>query len=372
VLKKVEQPTLQNIVPQDLPALALRSLTKKFGDRVVAVSDVNLTVAPGEILSILGPSGCGKTTLMRMIAGLEQSSSGEIKIFGRNVFGVPPHKRGIGLVFQSLAIFPHMSVRDNVSFGLKMQKIERGETKRRVDQILDLVHLPPADYASRMPRQLSGGQLQRVALARTLVTEPALVLFDEPMAALDRRLRDYMATELRAIQKKLGIAAIYVTHDQETASAMSDRIAIMQDGHIMQTGTPVEIFESPRNRFVAEFMGDVNLIRPDSLQDSDTGTVAATVSSQVIGAIDLTDGNHTGSLLLLRPEHLTVSRKRGDGAILQGRVIEEAFVSGTFRLMVDIGAEKQLIVHGLMPTKLTTGELVFISVAKGQAKLINA
>ena len=140
----------------------------------------------------------------------------------------------------------------------------------------------------------------------------------------------------------------------------------------MQTGTPVEIFESPGNRFVAEFMGDVNLIRPDSLQDSDTGTVAATVSSQVIGAIDLTDGNHTGSLLLLRPEHLTVSRKRSDGAILQGRVIAEAFVSGTFRLMVDIGAEKQLIVHGLMPTKLTTCELVFISVAKGQAKLINA
>ncbi|TIT53239.1 MAG: ABC transporter ATP-binding protein, partial [Mesorhizobium sp.] len=235
------------------PVLEIRNLSRTFAHGAVrAVDQIDLDVQPGEIVSILGPSGCGKTTTMRIIAGLDLPTAGEVRILGKNVAGKPPHQRNVGLVFQSLAIFPHMSVKQNVAFGLRMQGLARNLIEAKVAKALELVQLSPEKFAGRRPSELSGGQLQRVALARTLVTEPALVLFDEPMAALDRRLRDYMAVELRSIQKQLGLAAVYVTHDQETASMMSDRVIIMNAGKILQAGTPEEIYETPNSKFVSD------------------------------------------------------------------------------------------------------------------------
>lgn len=323
------------------PAFEIRNLAKSFEQgSVIAVDDVSLAVRPGEILSILGPSGCGKTTIMRIMAGLERADAGDVLLEGRSILHVPPHKRNVGLVFQDLAIFPHKNVRDNVGFGLRMKGVAAPEMRRRVDEALRLVELPPATFASRMPNELSGGQRQRVAVARTIVVEPSVILFDEPMAALDRRLRDRMAIELRRIQKQLNLAAVYVTHDQETASMMSDRIAVMLNGKLMQVGTPLEVYRNPANRFVADFIGDMSFI-PATVLGSAAGQTRLNVFDSVMALPS--DRVPAGSevTLGLRPEHIVVRLEKASDAILQGRMKTTYFAGGSFvhRILLPDGSE---------------------------------
>lgn len=233
------------------------SVTKTFGSNLV-VNNIDLAIPAGEFVSILGPSGCGKTTTLNMIAGFAQPSSGEIRIRGQSQRGVPPEKRGIGMVFQNYALFPHMTIAENVGFGLKMKKRPAGETRDAVQNALRRVHLD--GFENRYPKELSGGQQQRTALARAIAPEPSLLLLDEPLSNLDLKLREAMRVELKDIQEQLAMTFVYVTHDQDEAMAMSDRIVVMQDGVIAQTGRPAEIYEFPRSSFVADFIGKSNLL----------------------------------------------------------------------------------------------------------------
>jgi len=238
-------------------AIELESVVKRFGG-ANAVDGVSLSIAEGEFFSLLGPSGCGKTTTLRMIAGFVEPDEGRILLHGNDVTSVPPNKRPVNLVFQQYALFPHMTVYDNVAFGLSVKRIPRREHGGRVDEILRVVALE--GYERRRPRQLSGGQQQRVALARALVNRPAALLLDEPLGALDVKLRRHMQLELKRIQNELGTTFVYVTHDQEEALAMSDRIAVMNGGLVEQVGTPREIYETPASEFVADFVGTVNVL----------------------------------------------------------------------------------------------------------------
>jgi ABC-type Fe3+/spermidine/putrescine transport system ATPase subunit len=237
-------------------AVRIRDVSKAFG-AVVAVRDANLVLPRGSLTSLLGPSGCGKTTLLRLIAGLEMASSGEIEINGRDVGRMPIHKRNIGFVFQNYALFPHKTVGDNIAFGLKHRGIDKATAAQKVKRALDIVRLPGIEQ--RYPNQLSGGQQQRVALARAVVFEPDVLLLDEPLSALDANLRDEMRTEIKLIQKALGLTTILVTHDQQEALAMSDEIVVMSQGTVQQTGDPQTVYRFPRNRFVASFLGQANV-----------------------------------------------------------------------------------------------------------------
>jgi spermidine/putrescine transport system ATP-binding protein len=257
--------------------IVLDKVRKAYGD-VVAVHEAQLTITQGEFFSLLGPSGCGKTTILRMIAGFEQPTSGRVLLEGVDVSRVAPHKRNVNTVFQQYALFPHMSVFDNVAFGPRNKKVKESEIKSRVGDILEIVRL--SDFANRRPHQLSGGQQQRVALARALVNYPSALLLDEPLAALDLKLREAMQIELKRIQKEVGITFVFVTHDQGEALAMSDRIAVMSEGRVEQVGTPEEIYQFPASLFVAGFIGSANLL-PGSVSDvgaASDGRTALTVS----------------------------------------------------------------------------------------------
>jgi spermidine/putrescine transport system ATP-binding protein len=245
----------------ELAAIELVGVNKHFpahGGGVVAVEGVDLAIAPGEFFSLLGPSGCGKTTTLRMLAGFEEPTSGRILLYGRDMVGVPPYRRDVNMVFQHYALFPHMDVYDNIAFGLRHKKVPKDEIERRVTESLRLVELEGRER--RRPRQLSGGQQQRVALARALVNRPRALLLDEPLGALDLKLRRAMQLELKRIQREVGITFVYVTHDQEEALTMSDRLAVMNAGRIEQLGTPRELYEQPATRFVADFLGTSNII----------------------------------------------------------------------------------------------------------------
>ena len=239
-------------------AIRLEQVTKTFDGHVVAVDDVTLDIEAGEFFALLGPSGCGKTTTLRMIAGFEMPDSGRVHVGGRDITDLPVHRREMGMVFQSYALFPHRTVAENVAFGLRMRDVAKSDIERRVEAALSLVALTGLE--KRKPGQLSGGQQQRVALARALVVEPPVLLCDEPLGALDRKLRQQMQFELKELQRRLGVTLVFVTHDQEEALAMSDRIAVMNRGRVEQVGAPTEIYERPRTRFVADFIGEINLL----------------------------------------------------------------------------------------------------------------
>jgi putative spermidine/putrescine transport system ATP-binding protein len=237
--------------------LDLNNINKVFS-KFVAVDNFNLQVEKGEFVSFLGPSGCGKTTTLRMVAGFETPTSGEILINNTDITPIPPNKRNIGMVFQSYALFPNMTVADNIGFGMRVTGKPREEIRRRVDEMLDLIHMP--EFISRFPHQLSGGQQQRVALARALAIKPTVLLLDEPLSALDAKIRVQLRTEIRSIQQKLGITTIYVTHDQEEALSLADRLVVLRDGEVSQVGTPAELYEHPASPHVAAFMGYRNLL----------------------------------------------------------------------------------------------------------------
>jgi ABC-type Fe3+/spermidine/putrescine transport system ATPase subunit len=276
------------------PAVRFSGIRKRFGD-TVAVDGVSFDVAAGEFFSILGPSGCGKTTTLRLLAGFERPDEGRIFMDGQRIDDRPPWERPLAMVFQSYALFPHLSVARNVAFGLERRKLPRGEMDDRVRTALDLVRLDPATFARRSPRQLSGGQRQRVALARALVLEPPVLLLDEPLGALDRKLRKEMQIELRALNRNLGTTFIYVTHDQEEALTMSDRVAVMADARIAQVGTPPEVYERPRTAFVAGFLGEANVfkderggwvsVRPERMSLLRPGAVATNEATSQSGEV---------------------------------------------------------------------------------------
>jgi spermidine/putrescine transport system ATP-binding protein len=317
------------------PSVELQGVTKRFGD-FPAVRALDLTVASGEFFTLLGPSGCGKTTTLRMVAGFEEPSEGRVLIDGVDVEGVPPFKRPTNTVFQSYALFPHLSVEDNVAFGLRRKRVPRQEVQRRVREELERVGL--AAEARRKPRQLSGGQEQRVALARALINQPAVLLLDEPLGALDLKLRKDLQVELKGIQREVGITFLYVTHDQEEALTMSDRIAVMNHGVIEQLGAPEEIYERPRTEFVAGFIGVSNLM-PGSVDSVDTGTVDVRLDSGPTVRAPIADGVGRGDRchVVVRPEKLNVTlveQPPAPGRPSVEGVVESAVYLGTATQMV--------------------------------------
>jgi len=305
----------------------LQNVTKKFGD-FVAVDNVSLQIEDGEFFSLLGPSGCGKTTCLRMIAGFELPTEGEVNIRGKAMGDTPPFKRPVNTVFQNYALFPHMTIFENIAFGLEMQKVPRSEIKTRVKEALEMVRLP--QLADRKPRQLSGGQQQRIALARALVNRPQVLLLDEPLSALDLKLRKAMQLELKDLQHQVGITFIFVTHDQEEAITMSDRIAVMSDGVVQQVGAPVEIYEHPQNRFVADFIGETNFIEGEILEvDVVKTTVALGAGVQVLARVapDLKAGQAV--TVAIRPEKISLARTAHDHNASVPAIVEEAVYIGT-------------------------------------------
>ncbi len=303
-------------------AVELKGVTKRFGD-VVAVDDVDLSIADGEFFALLGPSGCGKTTTLRMIAGLDLPSAGSLTIHGEEVGPLPPNKRPVNTVFQNYALFPHLSIEDNVAFGLKMQKVAKGEVGRRVAEAIELVQL--GGMERRKPTQLSGGQQQRVALARALVNRPKVLLLDEPLAALDLKLRQGMQNELKALQREVGITFVFVTHDQEEALSMADRIGVMGDAKLLQVGRPEEIYEQPVSRFVADFIGRSNFL-PGTVAAASTVTLANGAS---IPAPTADRAAGTVVDVSLRPERVRVEQRDAapdDVARLDGVVRSATFL----------------------------------------------
>jgi spermidine/putrescine transport system ATP-binding protein len=281
-------------------------VSKRYGD-VVAVQDVSFEIRRGEFFSMLGPSGCGKTTMLRMIAGFEDVSSGSLELDGADVAGVPPYRRAVNTVFQNYALFPHLSVFDNVAFGPRIRHLDRAQLERRVREMLEVVRL--ADFAKRMPSQLSGGQRQRVALARALVNSPSALLLDEPLSALDAELRRQMQIELKRIQREVGITFVFVTHDQQEALAMSDRIAVMSKGRLEQVGTPEQIYDEPTTAFVARFIGSANLIRV-VVERATNGRATLRLPGGRLGEV-ATGGRSFApgapALLMIRPERLELA-----------------------------------------------------------------
>ena len=285
-----------------MPHLELIDVSKAFGG-VYAVTSMNLTVNEGEFVCLLGPSGCGKTTTLQMIAGFEAPTTGKILLAGKDITSFKPNQRGLGIVFQTYALFPHMTVAQNVSFGLEMRKVENAERDRRVKRALDIVHL--TEYKERYPRELSGGQRQRVALARALVIEPPMLLLDEPLSNLDAKLREVMQIELRRIQQQVGITTIMVTHDQGEALSISDRVMVMEKGKATQYDTPLKVYENPQSPFISTFVGKANMLKGVALIED--GRYFATVSGMKL-ALDLIDGQRPSPgeelILSLRPEKL--------------------------------------------------------------------
>lgn len=322
------------------PVAQFKSVAKSFGAHPV-LHGLDLDVHEGEFLTLLGPSGCGKTTLLRLLAGFETPDAGEILIDGQPVNALPPDRRNVNTVFQSYALFPHLSVSDNVAFGLKMKNIAPAEIRERVAQALAAVRLP--EYGTRLPRQLSGGQQQRVALARALVNRPRVLLLDEPLSALDHKLRRAMQVELKALQRRLGIAFVFVTHDQEEALSLSDRVVVMQGGNIEQVGGPREIYEYPASRFVAEFVGESNLL--DSVV---TGRVDAHSAFAVVEGtacvLRCPEPFQAGEpfTLLLRPEDLRMVDASSPEAKLQATVVENIYKGMTLDTVVALDGGKTL------------------------------
>jgi spermidine/putrescine transport system ATP-binding protein len=331
------------------PAIELIDVTKRYGG-AVALDGISLQIEAGEFFCLLGPSGCGKTTTLNLIGGFIPLTSGELRIKGQRVDDLPPHRRDVNTVFQNYALFPHMSVADNVAFGLRMERLGDVEVGQRVGEYLDLVGL--AAYRDRYPGQLSGGQAQRVALARALAKRPAVLLLDEPLGALDLKLRKHMQVELSRIHRQVGTTFVFVTHDQEEALSMATRIAVMANGHVRQIGSPREIYQGPVDRFVADFIGESNFLEGRHTEDGATagfqlrnGTIVATP-----GNVGASRNGHDA--LMVRPESVGVGHSAPTGAspmvVIGGRATDVAFMGNHTRITVqtDAGILVALRFHG--------------------------
>jgi spermidine/putrescine transport system ATP-binding protein len=335
-LEKAPDPdriTHRNAEERDqVPAIELVGIAKHFQSRhgrVAAVDGIDLVIGEGEFFSLLGPSGCGKTTTLRMIGGFEEPTDGQILLYGSDVVGVPPNRRDVNMVFQSYALFPHMSVFDNVAFGLERKSVAKAEVVRRANEMLELVQLE--GKSDRRPRELSGGQQQRVALARALVNRPRALLLDEPLAALDLKLRQAMQLELKRIQREVGITFVFVTHDQNEALTMSDRLVVMNAGRIEQLGSPREVYEHPRTRFVAGFIGTSNLLNGTVRTIDGTTAVLETAPDENLVVADASRADASVGRMLdltVRPEKIVLSIERPDPGrcALRGRVREVVYL----------------------------------------------
>jgi ABC-type Fe3+/spermidine/putrescine transport system ATPase subunit len=329
--------------------LKLQNLTKVFAGRVVAVNDVSLEVEEGTFTTLLGPSGCGKTTTLRLIAGFYDPDRGEIWLRDRKLNGVPPFRRPMAIVFQDYALFPHMTVFENVAFGLRMRRLPRREVAQRVQQTLEFLGLQGLD--NRRPDQLSGGQQQRVALARSLVVEPEVLLLDEPLSNLDAKLREQVRTEIRLLQRQMGITTVYVTHDQEEALALSDWVAVMNEGRVVQVGRPQDIYYFPQSRFVADFVGISTFFpaRVISVNESECLVMTA-IGSLVVrpGRRDVTEGDEV--LVLVRPETVRMSvtpfpERDAFPNRAEGRVTNAIFLGAITRYWIEVGGMEVIVDH---------------------------
>jgi putative spermidine/putrescine transport system ATP-binding protein len=354
-----------NTAPQIAPVAAgvsIQDLTVRYGAAPV-VHGISLDIAPGEFLSLLGPSGSGKTTTMMSIAGFVENMSGRILVNGERVDALPPHKREVGVVFQHLALFPHMSVADNIAFPLRLRGINRTDIQRRVAEALDLVHM--SGFGERLPAQLSGGQQQRVAFARAIIFNPKVLLLDEPLAALDKKLRENMQRELRLLHERLGITIVHVTHDQVEAMAVSDRIVVMHDGRIAQSGTPDELYNAPANAFVADFIGESTFLQGQVTEILDGGGVVTTTGGLAcrIASLPAVAVGHRVQLML-RPESIvlgTAGEALPNGCA--GTVREMTFQGDRLRCEVALNAVEALSVslpNGVVRNDVQLGQVVTV------------
>lgn len=351
---------------QSVSDVSLKHLVKSFGG-VLAVDDVNLEVPRGAFVTLLGPSGCGKTTMLRMIGGFEQPDSGEVYIQGTPMGSTPPHARDTSMVFQSYALFPHMTVRDNIAFGLHEQKVSKHEANRRVQDMLDLIELP--SIGDRKPMELSGGQQQRIALARSLVIEPTVLLLDEPLGALDLRLRKQMQIELKRIQQQLGITFIYVTHDQEEALTMSDRIVVMRSGKVEQEGSAEDIFERPATRYVAEFMGAENVL-PVRADAHDANSISVHFSGRKV-TIPHPKPESDDLQLVIRPENVRLDADHG----WPGKVMECVYKGSAMSYRVELTDGTRLVADVPFDDgakRLTPGDAVMVDFRTSSASVVSS
>lgn len=340
--------------------VSIMNVEKMYGSNHV-VKNMNMSIAEGEFLTLLGPSGCGKTTTLRMISGFEMPSSGSIKVQGESVEKKEPYQRDVNTVFQNYALFPNMNVYDNVAYGLRVKKVPKAEMHKRVLEALKMVQLE--GFEKRKITQMSGGQKQRVAIARAIINRPKVLLLDEPLGALDLKLRKQMQIELKRLQKKLGITFVYVTHDQEEALTMSDRIAIINEGRIEQLDSPVEIYEHPKTKFVANFIGETNLLDAVVLEvDGETAVIGtevgkATVSIAHAKKISVNDG----VAVSIRPEHMRFSKTPVEGFSIKGIVKEKIFVGNLIKMMVELNDGTEIRINRFNAEDLAeAGELVYL------------
>ena len=353
-------------------SVVLDGLVKRYGE-ATAVDRLSLTIEPGEFISLLGPSGCGKTTTLRMIAGFEQPDGGDIRISGRSVLGTPPHRRNVNTVFQAYALFPHMSVAENVAYGLQQRRAAKVRIREQVAEALELVQM--RSFADRKPTQLSGGQQQRIALARALVNRPSVLLLDEPLGALDRQLREEMQLELKLLQARLGITFVFVTHDQGEALSMSDRIAIMRDGRIEQLADADTVYARPASAYVAAFVGQQNFFRGLAVE---RGSAVDSPHVLVRGAsADLADGQHAQAAV--RPENVRIESDAPGGTLAavnaaRGELIGVAHLGETMQYLVRLGDDQSLIARRPTPEApaLTVGDTVVCSWSAGSVLLFPA
>ncbi len=321
--------------------LEINNVNKSFGKDTIAVEDFNLQVQAGELVSFLGPSGCGKTTTLRMVAGFEMPTSGHIVINGKDVTNVPPNQRNVGMVFQAYALFPNMTVGGNIGFGMKIAKKPPEQIKQRVDEMLKLIHMD--GFGDRYPYQLSGGQQQRVALARALALSPSILLLDEPLSALDAKIRVMLRSEIRAIQQELGITTIYVTHDQEEALSISDRVVVMYRGRMEQVGAPFEIYNFPKTEFVANFVGTLNAV---SAEIADPAASLVQLEGQQLQTASDISHMHAGDkvMVAIRPERLSFAHDGKKANLIDCTIENITFLGSIVRIQI-INREEQAL-HG--------------------------
>lgn len=344
----------------------IKGVNKIYGSNHV-VKDFNLDIYEGEFLTLLGSSGCGKTTTLRMVAGFEEPTSGSIKVEGEDIHNKEPFERDVNTVFQTYALFPHMTIYDNVAYGLKMKKVKKSEIKDRVTKMLDLVQL--GGFEKRYPSQLSGGQKQRVAIARALINRPKVLLLDEPLGALDLKLRKQMQLELKRLQKKLNITFIYVTHDQEEALTMSDRICIMNEGVLQQVGTPLDIYEHPATRFVATFIGETNLFDGMVTDINNEDMLISIEPGQfTVPKEDFKNGEMLA--VSVRPERMLYSTAPVEGFNLKATVKEQIYVGSVLKTVVSLSNGNEVKIERLAGQELPKGGTVYLHWNRGDAKLI--